>query len=277
MAINAVNPLFKHFRQPSVYVKLPSRGKFWPKNTLEIPANEELPIYPMTIKDEVLIKTPDALMNGSGVADVIHSCCPNIKDAWALPTIDLDTLLIAIRIASYGAFMDVDTNCPHCNEENTHPVDLRVLMDEVKIPNFDPIDIGDLRFHFKPLTFKALNSNNLIAYEQQKLIDAITNSELTEEEKTKQFNLMFPKLTDMNIMALVNCIEAIEVGPDYVTDINHIKEFVSNCERSVYKAIKEQVDTIVNTSKLPPVSMQCNECEEKYSTDILFEQSNFFE
>ena len=88
---------------------------------------------------------------------------------------------------------------------------------------------------------------------------------------------MFPKLTDMNIMALVNCIEAIEVGQDYVTDINHIKEFVSNCERSVYKAIKEQVDTIVNTSKLPPVSMQCNECKEKYSTDILFEQSNFFE
>lgn len=277
MATSAVNPLFKHFRQPSVYVKLPSRGKFWPEHALDMPPNEELPIYPMTIKDEVLIKTPDALMNGSGVADVIHSCCPNIKDPWSLPAVDLDTILIAIRIASYGAFMDVDTGCPHCQAENTHPVDLRVLMDDVKVPNFDPINIDDLTFYFRPQNFKNLNANNLIAYEQQKLIDAITNSELPEEEKTKQFNLMFPKLTDMNIMALVNCIEGIQVGSEYVTDMNHIKEFVSNCDRKIYKAIKEQVDQIINTSKIPPVSMQCNECTEKYSTEILFEQSNFFE
>jgi bacterioferritin-associated ferredoxin len=273
----AVNPLFKHFRQPSVYVKLPSKGKFWPPDALDMPPNEELPVYPMTIKDEVLIKTPDALMNGSGVANVIQSCCPNIKDPWALPATDLDTLLISIRIASYGSFMDVDTSCPHCKAENTHPVDLRVLIDEVKTPNFDPIEINDLTFHFRPQTFKSLNANNLISYEQQKLIDAITNSDLPEEEKTKQFNLMFPRLTDMNIMALVSCIEGIEVDSNYVSDMNHIKEFVSNCDRSIYKAIREQVDQIINSSKIPPVNMQCNECSEQYSTEILFEQSNFFE
>jgi hypothetical protein len=272
----AVNPLFKHFRQPTIYVKLPSRGKFWPENTLELTPNEEIPIYPMTIKDEVLIKTPDALMNGAGVADVIHSCCPNIKNAWALPSIDLDTILIAIRIASYGAFMDVDTKCPHCGEENLHTIDLRTVMDEVKVADFKPVTINELTFHFKPQTFKALNSNNLIAYEQQKLIDAITNSDLAEEEKTKQFNTMFPKLTDMNIMALVNCIDYIEVGTESVDDATHIKEFVSNCDRSIYKLIREEVDKIINTSKIPPANMQCNNCSQFYSTEILFEQSNFF-
>ncbi len=276
MATSAVNPLYKHFRQPSVYVRLPSKGTFWPEHALDMPANEELPVYPMTIKDEVMIKTPDALMNGSGVAEVIHSCCPSIKDAWSLPAVDLDTILIAIRIASYGAIMDVDTNCPHCQGNNTHPVDLRVLMDEIKIPDFLPVDIQDLVFHFKPQTFKSLNANNVIAYEQEKLISAITNSELTEEEKTAQFNLIFPKLTDMNIMSVVNCIDGIQVGTDYVTDVNHIKEFVSNCDSTVYKAIKEQVDKIINTSKIPPVNMQCQECAEKYNSEILFEQSNFF-
>ena len=277
MATNAVNPLFKHFRQPSIYVTLPSKGKFWPANAIDIPPNEELPIYPMTIKDEVLIKTPDALMNGSGVADVIHSCCPNIKDAWSMPSIDLDAILIAIRIASYGAFMDVDTTCPGCKTENTHPVDLRVLMDEIKTPDFASITASDLVFNFKPQTFRNLNANNLIAYEQEKLISAITNSDLSDEEKTQQFNRMFPKLTDMNIMALVNCISSIEVDGETVTDINHIKEFVTNCDRTIYKFIKEHIDNIINTSKIPPVKMQCQECAETYQTEILFEQSNFFE
>lgn len=277
MATNAVNPLFKHFRQPSIYITLPSKGKFWPANAIDIPPNEELPIYPMTIKDEVLIKTPDALMNGSGVADVIHSCCPNIKDAWSLPSIDLDAILIAIRIASYGSFMDVDTTCPGCKTENTHPVDLRVLMDEIKTPDFTPIATNELVFNFKPQTFRNLNANNLIAYEQEKLISAITNSDLSDEEKTQQFNRMFPKLTDMNIMALVNCISSIEVDGEMVTDINHIKEFVTNCDRTIYKFIKEHLDKIINTSKIPPVKMQCQECTETYQTEILFEQSNFFE
>lgn len=277
MAATAVNPLFKHFRQPGVYIKLPSGGKFWPQGALDLPPNEEIPVYPMTIKDEVLIKTPDALMNGSGVADVIHSCCPNIKDAWSLPSTDLDSILIAIRIASYGAIMDVDTTCPHCKAENTHPVDLRIILDEVKTPNFDPVDIDNLVFYFKPQTFKLLNSNNLIAYEQQRLVSAISSSDLSEEEKTQQFNQLFPKLTDLNIMALVNCIEGIQVGNEVVSDINHIKEFVTNCDRNIYKAIKDHIDSFITESKIPPIRLQCLECAEAYSSEILFEQSNFFE
>jgi len=276
MANSAVNPLFKHFRQPSVYVKLPSRGKFWPANSLDLPPTEEIAVYPMTVKDEVLIKTPDALMNGSGVTDVIASCCPSIKDAWEMTAVDLDTILIAIRIASYGPTMDIDTKCPHCGVENTHTVDLRILLDEIKTPSYDPLPIGDLVFYLKPQTFKNINSNNIIAYEQQKLIAALGDSDLTEEEKIAQFHQMFPKLTDLNIMALVNCIDAIQANDDLVRDRDHIKEFVSNCDRMTYQRIKDQIDQYIEQIKLQPVQAQCTECTETYSTDLIFEQSNFF-
>ena len=46
------NPLKQYFRQPSVYVRLPSQGKFWPKDSLNMPANGELPVLPMTTMDE---------------------------------------------------------------------------------------------------------------------------------------------------------------------------------------------------------------------------------
>ena len=94
MAVNSNNPLQKHFRQPAVYLRLPAGGRFWDSKALEMPESMEIPIYPMTIKDEITIKTPDALMNGQGVVDVIHSCCPSIKNAWATPSVDLDAIFI---------------------------------------------------------------------------------------------------------------------------------------------------------------------------------------
>ena len=79
------NPLAKHFRQPQLYIQLPSKGKYYPPGTLEMPVTKELPVYPMTAKDELSFMTPDALLNGQGTVDVIQSCIPNIKDAWAMP------------------------------------------------------------------------------------------------------------------------------------------------------------------------------------------------
>jgi hypothetical protein len=112
------NPLFKHFRQPAIYLKLPSQGRFYPDGSLQISVTGDIPIYPMTVKDELTLKTPDALMNGEGMAAVIRSCCPTILDPWQIPAVDLDAIFIAIRLASYGTGMDVNTSCPKCKEEN---------------------------------------------------------------------------------------------------------------------------------------------------------------
>jgi hypothetical protein len=60
----------------------------------------------MTAKDELMLKTPDALMNGQATVEVIKSCVPSIKNPWHMPSIDIDTILIAIRIATYGENME---------------------------------------------------------------------------------------------------------------------------------------------------------------------------
>ena len=146
----AANPLAKYFRQPAIYIKLPGAGKFWAEGSLNLPVNGEIPIYPMTTRDEVTLRTPDALMNGSGVVSVIESCCPNIIDAWKTPTVDVDAILIAIRIASYGQQMDVETTCPHCNEKNTHALDLINCLGGIQCPDYSqPIAIDNLKIKLK--------------------------------------------------------------------------------------------------------------------------------
>ena len=79
------NPLRQYFRQPAIYVRLPSAGQFYPPGALTIPANGEIPVLPMTAIDEITYRTPDALFNGSAVVSVIQSCVPSIKDAWQMP------------------------------------------------------------------------------------------------------------------------------------------------------------------------------------------------
>ena len=273
------NPLAKHFRQPSIYLKLPSGGRFYPEGTLEIGATGEIPVYPMTVKDELLLKTPDALMNGSSVASLIASCCPSIKDPWTMPLVDLDPVLIAIRLVSYGVGMDMTSNCTHCREPNEHTIDLRQVLDRLKpIGDYDKQHFVDgLVFDIQPHTFKEINTAGQIAFEQQKLVVAVENSELTPEEKKAQFDASFAKLTELNIDSLVSCIRSITTEDGAVVKEKAlIKDFLAHTDRRSYEDVKGMVTDVVQANALDPMPVVCDHCSKEYSVALDFNQTNFF-
>ena len=80
------NPLASFYRQPKIYVKLPSKGEFYPPGSLDVSANGEYPVYAMTAKDELLFKTPDALLSGQSTVELIKSCIPAITNPWQCQT-----------------------------------------------------------------------------------------------------------------------------------------------------------------------------------------------
>ena len=126
------NPLKQYFRQPSNYIRLPSGGKYYPEEAIDFPENQEVAVYPMTARDEILLKTPDALINGQAVIEIIRSCVPNIKNPWVMPAVDLDACLIAVRMATYGDEFELDTKCPNCGEAWRFSVDLRTFLDQTQ-------------------------------------------------------------------------------------------------------------------------------------------------
>ena len=73
------NPLQQYFRQPKVFITLPSHGVYNKPGTIT-GSFENMPIFGMTGMDEILLKTPDALLTGESTVKVIQSCCPNIVD-----------------------------------------------------------------------------------------------------------------------------------------------------------------------------------------------------
>lgn len=279
MANPANNPLFKHFRQPAIYLRLPSKGRFYPDHALDMPTVGEIPIYPMTVKDEITLKTPDALMNGQGMVDVVSSCCPNIKDPWLMPAVDIDAVFIAIRLASFGPGMDITSTCPHCKSSNEYTVNLQTLLDNIKVVDYTATKtIDQLHINFRPQKYTDINKANLINFEEQRLVTSILNNEnLSDAEKTAQFTTSFNKLKNMNVNSVAVCIDTITTDDGVVvSDQLMIVEFLNNCSRGVYDFIKTSITELVDENKMDPLTVECESCNKAYKNNLTFDQSNFF-
>jgi hypothetical protein len=273
-----VNPLSKHFRQPAIYMKLPSEGKFWPDGTLELPASGEIPVYPMTARDEITIRTPDALLNGQGVVDVIHSCCPNIKDAWKMPSVDADAVLLNIRIASYGNQMDFDTVCPHCQTENNFALDLGILTGNLACPDYNTLlDVDGLKIKIKPQTYYDVNYANQIAFTEQQILRTVNDDNISDDEKKITTDAYLSRLIDLNIQICANSTDSITTEDGVaVTDAGFIKEFYNQADFKVMRKIQDRLKELGAQAELKPIDHNCPECTKEYTVPLTFDYANFF-
>ena len=274
------NPLSGYMRTPQIYITLPSGGRFWKENSIDLPSNGELPVLAMSTKDELILKSPDALLNGQAVVDVIEHCIPNIKDAWEIPVCDFDTILIGIRIASYGEQMEYMSQCPGCNETNEYEIDLRRFMDmTVDISGYDTTTLyKDLSVKLKPATYRAINASNMEQFEQQRMFTVVNATDLSEEEKLKQFNEVFSKLTDLNVRQMAETIEYIET-PDgnRVTERLFLNEFIEGADRKIIDVVTKHQQVINAGVPEKDIPTKCPDCGHEYTTPFTFDQSNFFE
>lgn len=281
---SSANPLFKHFRQPKLYIRLPSGGNFYPDGAIDRTANGEYPVYSMTAKDELRFKTPDALLNGQATVDVIQSCIPNIRDAWSVPSIDVDAILIAIRIATYGEMMDITTRVPNTEIEKSFEVDLRRLLDSLTVAEYDNvIRIGDFTIEIAPLNYRTFTETAMKTFEERRLFRTINDSELSEEEKLSRFNESFNRITDMNIRIVTRSVVSVRYQNEpAVFEPEYINEFFDNIDKDVFKAIITHVETQRDRFRIPPLEATTTEEEQaagapkNYSIPVNFDQSNFF-
>lgn len=275
----SMNPLAKHFRQPAINIALPSKGEYWPDGSIEIPLTGEIPVYPMTTRDEITIRTPDALLNGEGIVSIIQSCCPNIKDAWKMPSIDVDATLIAIRIASYGQEMDIDSTCTNdkCKHENRHGLDLSMLLSGIKAPNYNtPIEINGLKIKLRPQSYFENNKTNMSNFEEQRVMQVINDDSITDDVKVIKFKEHMNKLIDININIITAGTEYIEVDGEQVDNPEFIKEFYSSADGKVVRTVRDQFDEYAKQAQLPTHKVFCEECSNEYSVEVTFNYVNFF-
>lgn len=274
------NPLKKHFRRPSIFFKLPSRGKFWAEGALELPATGDIPVYPMTTADEITLKTPDGLMNGSSVVEVIQSCCPSIKNAWDMPSVDTDALLIAIRIASYGSDMEMNTVCPHCNARNAYTFNLTAMLDQAKSPDYNkPVMFDGLEIKLRPLNYLEITKTNIKSYEEQRIVDSLKDESISDEVRNAEIKASVERIMAANEESLLASTEYIKTEDgDYITNKEFIKEYYENASANAVKAVRARMEEYAVEGALPVSTVECveEECGKQFSFPLTFDYSSFF-
>ena len=277
------NPLQKYFRQPKLYITLPSKGKFYPGGIFESTESGELPVFSMTAKDELTFKTPDALLNGQATVDVIQSCIPNIKNAWMMPSIDLDACLIAIRMATYGEEMGITIKKPVTGEEVEMNVDLRTIMDNFADAEYiDTVQVGDMIVRLRPLTYKEFTKNALKTFEEQRIFNIVNDDAVEDEAKLQEFTNSFVKLTELTVGMISTGIVSIQIGDDVVDNRKHIDEFIANADKQFFNEITEHLNSQKEMFAVKPMTVNSSPEDIKngvpatYDVPITFDQSNFF-
>jgi len=274
------NPLAGYFRQPKIHVQFPSKGQHWPEGTLETPTTGEHPVYAMTARDELLFKTPDAMMNGSAIVEVIQSCIPSIKDAWKMPSMDVDAVLTAIRMATYGVDMDVTAKCPKCETVNDKSVDLRNVLDNLLDITFtQTVEISeDMVVYLRPMNYKEITGTALKTFEHQRIFNIINDESVEEAEKLRLFNESFIKLTDLTLDTAVKCVIKIESAQGTTDNPEYIKEFLQKADKNVFTAINDAVGKSQNSGKMASFKAKCEkeECGHEWDVSLTLDQADFF-
>lgn len=268
------NPLKKYYRQPKIFVSLPSKGLFYPPGTLQGDYNN-VPVFGMTGMDEILFKTPDALFNGEASSKVIESCCPYIKNARHMPSLDVDTLLMAIRIATYGETMTIGHRCKNCGADNEFEVDLRGIVEYFSNLKYDAsIPIGEITVNIKPLSYEEMTSFSVENFKLQRLL--FQTADMTEEQQQEHLNGIYEKLAELQVDLFMLSIASVATPDGIVEDKEMIREWLRNADRPIYNTIKEQLEKNKETWSIPKQSISCTECGTDDTIEITMDQANFF-
>lgn len=269
----ANNPLQQYFRQPKLYIELPTKGMYTSPGTV---TSEKITVFGMTGIDEIIMKTPDALLSGDCMSKLITSCCPEITDPFELSSVDIDAVLVAIRIATYGSTLSATNICEKCNTENDYDVDLNNYMEHFKTCEFQSkVGLENMTIRLKPITYNQANQIGLDNFILQKKLLQVSQLE-DQVEQEKQIRKIFKDLSDIQQKLISLSVDQIEIETVMVSEREYIDEFLNNCDKHVFDKIKEQFDLNNTNWKIPSTVVVCDACNHSGKLTVELNQTNFF-
>jgi len=277
------NPLKSHFRAPKLFTRLPSNGSFYSQGVVEFTESGEIEIYAMTSRDEVMMRNPDALLNGESVAQIIASCAPQIKKPRELLGADVDALMVAIQGATYGDEVTVSTDCPECGNTVVGAGSVQASLATMKpVPSDVKVETDDgLVIELRPVTYETTIAAGVSNFQNARSMQSIADIE-DDLQKLKAFNESYLKMAELNFLIILDSIYSIsgtdENGEEFiVTDRANIREYMENVASDIGKRVTEQVNLLQEAGIDKTVTIQCQEesCGHMFETNLEFDPVNF--
>lgn len=273
------NPLKQYFRQFKLYLKIPSGTSYYTPEVVQFTDSGELGVLPMTGKDELILKNPDALLNGEALIEVLKSCVPGVKNPKGLLTNDIDALITAIRYATFNDSLETNLSCPKCGSESTFKLDLQYALDNMEF--LDPeysvnLDSGITVF-VKPHSFPDVLRGLHAQFEQSKITRILENNDVSDQERMIAFSKAFKEMAIVTYELIVNSIVKVvdESNNINVTNKDYIKELLTNIDNRSLDKISNLITEINLIGIKRTFAARCEKCEHVWENEIDFNPVNF--
>jgi hypothetical protein len=273
------NPLKSYFRQVKLYLKLPSGTSYYEPGAIKFTDTGEIGIMAMTGQDELILKNPDALLNGEALTEVIKSCVPAVSNPRLLLTNDIDALITAIRYATYNDALETELACPKCQHENLFKLDLQYSLDNMTYLETDYVvnlDSG-LSVFVKPYGFPELLKGLHAQFEQSKLTRAIESDNISEDQRMKFFASAFKELANVTYTLMINSIVKVvdESNNVNVSDKGFIQDFLKNIDKKSVDKISDLIKEINQIGIKRSFTAVCEKCQHTWESEVDFNPVNF--
>lgn len=257
------NPLLLRLRMPGSTFRMPSHGIFYTNDELdESVKNGEVEVYPMTAMDEIILNTPDKLLSGKALAEIIQRCIPQIKKPFDLLAKDVDFLMVALRAASFGDEMEVPYKHT-CDDAKVHTykVNLQDLIRKTKAvdPTLIAKEYQVTMENGQQVTLKPLSYGDIVDLYQTTAM-------------TKTSDITADEAEHLIINTLVSVIRTVDDIPDRAL----IREWVANIPLGWKKKLEESAQSVTQWGVDFLVNHRCKDCKEKIQIAITANPVSFF-
>lgn len=280
------NPLTQYYRRVKSYIALPSGTSYYDPKVLEFTESGEVAIRAMTSSDEMILKNPDALLNGEAIRQILKSCVVGMNDPDKILINDIDVLLIAIRKVSFGDSTAMELACPKCEHQDTYRVDLDKMLAEMDLLDAEyPVNLDSGATVFvKPFTYKDSINAATVAFEQQKAVSALEASDMEDRAKLQLFSKSIKSIEKLNynllsssILRIVDAAAGLEFE-NSPTNLKFIKDMLHNIDIGDVNKIDVLIKEINVIGVRKKLQAKCTEeaCGHEWDADIDLNPSTFF-
>jgi hypothetical protein len=126
------------------------------------------------------------------------------------------------------------------------------------------------------MTYRDSNHVSSLQFEEQRILQMIPASDLDQDTKIERLNEIMLKISGLTVKALKHSIANIRTPDSVVTEPAHIEEFLQNCDRRLFNAIRDHIIELRRQTDLRPMKITCTACNKEYEQPLTLDMTSFF-
>lgn len=277
------NPLIEDLSFPSVAICLPTGGYWYAEGVIDPDANPlDLEVKPLGLLAEQNYRDPWLLASGKAIPRLIREICPDILQPEELTEVDIEAILLATRLASYGNMMKLTHKCQHsdvdsvgdgevCGEENELDLDIQeFIMRYGQITNIDDylVELQAVahKVYLRPTPYKQslqVLQQAVKAEQTFKSFEDMTAEDFVmDADKVNNYTQLADLTSNVTVSSIVESIHYVTtVKGAKVFDKEAIREWLLAMPTTESKLIVDKINELATgLRKRSEVKYNCHAC-----------------